>query len=515
MVRRTLYERGIVAAFFLTLAVVGLLVYDEYGIAWDEPGLLHYGNLLLDHYAPGGEWETYMSLRFYGPVGPLALALTDRLTAGPAFPAGHLTNFAFYFAGVAAFYALCRFQFRDRMWGLLGATFLVLSPRVFSHGFVNPKDLPLMSAFVVAIYLLVRFLDSYNRRWIVLCGIATAVATAVRVGGFFVVALAVAAVAADLVARRRRDPEWRGTVRTAAVSLGLYVLVASAGTIALWPFLWDNPVVRFYEAGTVMANFLEGPSSVFHRGRVLPATDVPWHYLPVWMGVTTPPLYMGLALTGLLSLQAPAKAFVERTRERFLFLYVAWGFVPLIAIAALDSPLYDDWRMALFVYPAFLLLAVAGAREVARWVTRSAARRPLALGAAAVLGISLFWTFGAMVRLHPYQTAYFNVFAGDEPEQRFDVDYWGLSYREALDRLLNLEPGPVVLHVCSGPGRDNAEMIDSDRAERLQYVEAIADARYTLCAPRASLGTWDPGGELLFTIERDGIPLLVAHRREG
>ncbi|HEV2755964.1 MAG TPA: glycosyltransferase family 39 protein [Actinomycetota bacterium] len=513
MVRRTLYERGIVAAFFLTFAVVGLLVYDEYGIAWDEPGLVHYGNLLLDHFPPGGEWETYMSLRFYGTVGPLALALTDRVTAGAAFPAGHLTNFAFYFVAVVAFYALCRYQLRSRMWGLLGAVFLVLSPRVFSHGFVNPKDLPLMTMFVVAIYLLVRFLDSGNRRWIVLCGIATALAMAVRVGGVFLIALVVAAVAADLLASRRRDPEWRAVVRRSALSLGIYVLVATAGTVALWPFLWDNPVVRFYEAMRVMGNFLEGPGSVLHRGRVLPAIDVPWHYLPVWIGVTTPPLYLGLALTGLFSLRGPRRDFVERTRERFLYLYVCWGFLPLIAIAVLGSPLYDDWRMALFVYPAFLLLAVSGAREVAQWLSRSPSRRPLAVAAAVVLGSSLFWTFGATVRLHPYQTAYFNVFAGDTPQDRFDVDFWGLSYREALDRLLNLEPGRVVVHVCSGPGRDNAELIEPERRERLQYVDNVADARYTLCAPRASLGPWEPDGELLFTIERDGVPLLVAHRR--
>ncbi|MDQ4024535.1 MAG: glycosyltransferase family 39 protein [Actinomycetota bacterium] len=512
MVRRTLYERGLVAAFFLTLAVVGLLVYDEYGIAWDEPGLVHYGNLLLDHYAPGGGWETFMSLRFYGPVGALALALTDRLTGGPAFPAGHLTNFAFYFTAVAVFYALCRYQFRDRMWGLLGAAFLVLSPRVFSHGFVNPKDVPLMTGFVVAVYLLVRFLDSGRRRWIVLCGVATAVATAVRVAGIFLVVLAIAAVAADLVARRRRDPEWRSTVWTSAITLGLYVLVFTAGTIALWPFLWENPVVRFYEAAKVMGNFLEGPSSVLHQGRILPATEVPWHYLPVWMGVTTPPLYIGLTLVGILSLRRPRRAFVERTRDRFLFLYVCWAFLPLVAVAVAGSPLYDDSRMALFVYPAFLLLAVAGAREIARWVTRTRGRRPLADAAVGLLAASLLWTFGTTVRLHPYQTAYFNVLAGDAPQERFDVDYWGLSYREALERLLNLETGRVVLYVCSGPGRDNAELIEPERAERLQYVETIADARYTLCAPRASLGAWDPGGEPLFTIERDGIPLLFAHR---
>lgn len=513
MGRKTLLERGIVAAFFLTLAAVGVLVYDDYAISWDERGLLHYGNLLLDHFAPGGAWETYKSLRFYGPVGPLALALTHRLTTGPAFPAAHLTNFTFFFVAVVAFYALCRYQFRGRMWGLLGAALLVLSPRVLSHGFVNPKDLPLMTAFVVAVYLLVRFLDSGRLRWIVSCGLATAFATAIRVGGVFLVVLVVAAIVADLLARSKSDGSWRSSTRTAAFSVGVFVLVATAGTVALWPFLWENPVARFYEAATVMANFQEGPGTMLYLGRVVAVADVPWHYLPVWMGVTTPPLYLALALAGLVSLPRPGSAFVDRTRDRFLFLYVAWALVPLIGIAVLDSPLYDDWRMALFLYPAVLLLAVAGARGIALWATGSPARRPLTVGAAVVLAGALIWTLGTTIRLHPYQGTYFNVLAGGEPEQRYDVDYWGLSYREGLERLLNMETGPVDLYVCSGPGLDNAALLDPELAERIHYVETIEDARYTLCAPRASLGHWNPGGELLFTIERDGIPLLVAHRR--
>jgi hypothetical protein len=505
---RTVYERGIVAAFFVALAIVGLLVYDEYGIAWDEPGLVHYGNLLLEHFGPGGDWETYINLRFYGPVGPVLLALTDRLTGGPAFPAGHLTNFGVYFAGVAAFYALCRFQFRDRMWGLLGAAFLVLSPRLFSHGFVNPKDVPLMSAFVIAVYLLVRFLDSGERKWIVWCGVATAFATGVRVTGLFLGVLAFGAIAADVLARRER-----AEVRRAAVSFALFAGVTVVGTVAMWPFLWENPLARFYEAATVMSNLVEGPGSVLHLGEVVPVTDIPWHYLPVWIGVTTPPLYLVLTFTGVVTMRWQKRFFVERDRERFFYLYLAWALVPLVALAVLRPPLYDEWRQVLFVYPPMLMLAVAGARWVAQRIARASFARPGTVAVATFLGAALLWNAGAIVRLHPYQTAYFNVFAGDKPEERFDVDYWGLSYKEGLDRLLNAEPGEVRLFVCSGPGLDNADMIDRERRARLVYVDTLDEAQYTLCAPRASLGEWAPGGEPLFTVERDGIPLLVAHRR--
>lgn len=508
MDRRDVYERGAVAAFFVTLVVVGVVLYDDYGMSWDEPGLVHYGNLLLEHYAPGGEWETYSNLRFYGPVGPVALALADRLTEGPAYPVGHLVNYVFFLVCAGAFYALCRYQFRSRTWGLLGAAMLVLSPRIFSHAFVNPKDLPLMTMFVVTVYTLVRFLDSRERRWIVLCGVATATAMAVRVTGAYLIVLALGAMAADALARRDR-----GEVRRDAVSAALFVAIALAGTVAMWPFLWENPVVRFYESATLMSNFVDGPQVMFQLGRVTPVTDLPWHYLLVWIGVTTPPLYLGLSLVGLAALPWRARAFVERERDRFLFLYFVWGFVPLIAVAVLRPPLYDEWRQALFVYPAILLVAVAGARRVAGKVAASSLRRPLAIAAGGLLACTLFWAFATTVRLHPYQAAYFNVFAGDEPQLGFDVDYWGVSYLEGMDRLLNLEQGQVDLYVCSGPGPEIASMLEPERAARLHFVGSVEEARYTLCAPRASSGGWIPQGDALFTIERDGVPLLFAHRR--
>ena len=36
-----------------------------------------------------------------------------------------------------------------------------------------------------------------------------------------------------------------------------------------------------------------------------------------------------------------------------------------------------------------------------------------------------------MIRDHPYQNVYFNLLAGSDKRHRFELDYWGLSYKEA------------------------------------------------------------------------------------
>lgn len=498
----TIVERGLVVAFFAVVAGFGLLVYDDYGITWDEPGLVHYGNLLLEHFGPGGEWETYSHLRYYGPVGPLVLAATDRLVPGPALPAVHLANFAFFMTGVAAFYALCRYQFASRLWGLAGAAALVLSPRVFAHGMVNPKDMPLMTMFIVAVYLLVRYLDSRNVWWIVACGAATGLAFDVRISGAFVVALVTLGFGVDLLRREQR------LARASALHFVTYLAMSLAVAYALWPLLWTDPIGDLRAAFELMTNFLAGPPTVLYRGEAVDITALPWHYLPVWIGITTPPLYL---LLGAVGLPVALWGLTRSTRKRFFAIYLAWLFVPLVGIAIRRTPLYETWRQALFVYPALLLLTVAGARAIVELLRRRRRAQALLRVAVIVTACAGIWIVGTMFRLHPYQAAYFNVLAGD-PNDEYEVDYWGVSYAEGQERLLRAnEKESMKVFNCSGPPADALEaLLSEEDAARIEYVPFPEEATYSMCTPRPP--SLRPTGAPVFTIERDDVLLLEVFR---
>jgi hypothetical protein len=47
----------------------------------------------------------------------------------------------------------------------------------------------------------------------------------------------------------------------------------------------------------------------------------------------------------------------------------------------------------------------------------------------------LAWPLGSLVRLHPYPAVYFNLLAGprDSLHERYETDYWVLSYRGAAE----------------------------------------------------------------------------------
>jgi hypothetical protein len=116
------------------------------------------------------------------------------------------------------------------------------------------------------------------------------------------------------------------------------------------------------------------------------------------------------------------------------------------------------------------------------------------------------------IRLHPYEYIYYNAFIGGEAGafRRFELDYWGISYREAADWLNENAPPDADVWV-EGPAhlldmylRDDLNLFSTyevERAENYDYV--VATSRYDL-----DLASY-PTAESVYRIERAGALLAV------
>ena len=142
--------------------------------------------------------------------------------------------------------------------------------------------------------------------------------------------------------------------------------MAAALTILGWPYLWANPMRLLYLFGhTTHFPWL---NSVFYMGKLVAATTLPWHYLPVWMLITIPLPCSALGALGLGTalrrLARYGRAALHRPGAWLDALLVAWLLGPLAAVIAVQAVVYDGWRRVYFVYPALLLLALRGARAL-------------------------------------------------------------------------------------------------------------------------------------------------------
>jgi hypothetical protein len=191
--------------------------------------------------------------------------------------------------------------------------------------------------------------------------------------------------------------------------------------------------------------------------------------------------------------------------------------LPLVLATLTRPALYDGLRHFMF---ATVLLAVPVGAGCA-WCVRSGGWRPLrTVGLAVFLALAAV-TAADMIRLHPYQTVFFNrSVAGGlaGAAGRWDTDYWGNSFREGALWLVN--------HVPTGTGRprvassayptltehylprDRFEYIGSVHHTPLELRRYDDPPDYYISYTRSKSDQVYPG-RVLYRVVRDGVTLLV------
>lgn len=483
---------AIPAAFFALILVVGLVVYDDYGVTHDEPiqrvigqSSLYYITELLGSDAFGYRPVSVPSLenqqdRDYGvafemPVEGFvaALGLTE---PRDIYSLRHLCTFLSVLLGSIALFRMATERYDDWRWGLVAAAAFWLTPRMFAESFYNSKDMVFLAAFALAAWAGQRLLAAPTSRAAAMAGIATAVAIDVRI-----MAVLIPLVMLVLLVLRaaQRQIRWADC----AAAAGVYVAATAVVTVALWPWLWSNPVGNMAQAFSNMSHFRWTGVNMY-MGYLQDMANLPWHYAPVWIAITLPIpiLLMVVAGTGMaLARVVRSSVALEADADQLLDAYfLVLALAPLVAVIVFGSTLYDGWRQLYFAYPAMLVLAVGALRAAYRVASRYGhwVRWP----SAAIATIALAWPLGFMVAEHPLQNLYFNRLAGGEPAETWAFDYWGTSYTPAMKIVLANAPvgetvtvwadssNPVGLGILMQDPADASRLIELDARDNPAFI---------------------------------------------
>ncbi len=469
------HARWIVVAFFACTLLTGVSLHRQYGIPWDELYQQDYGRAVYDYVFLGDKGLLGHHEKYHGPAVEFALTAAKRtaglIDARDVHFLRHLGTFLLFWTGSVFLYLLARRLFKDWKPALLTAALLILSPRIVTDAFYNTKDIPLMALFTVSMYTLVRFIDKKTPGRAAAHALACALAIDTRIVGVFVPILTLLWLLYDLVRERKNE----GLVRPLGMLCG-WLAGTVFLTILFWPVLWLDPVGQFVAAFERMGKYPWG-QDVFYLGKYVSSSELPWHYLPVWIAVTTPVLYTALFLWGgatvlWAAVRRPFRALREMRAEITVLL---WFFVPVIAVIVGKSVVYDGWRHVFFIYPALLLLAVLGLRSAVSCLGRILGDARLAatlLGI--VVAVSCAGTMSFLIRNHPYGNLYFSWLTGGiaGADGRFELDYWGLSYRQAIEMLLRTDKSErIALSMENDPGRLNAEALDEQDRARVELTD--------------------------------------------
>ena len=500
------HRRAITGLFFGGLLALGIGLFRDYGFSSDEeiqrltgevsllhvfrqlPGAVQQRLLsppaaaLIAQKGAASQLRTYRD-RDYGVAFELPAAALEQLVH-PAdtrakFLLRHALIFLLSLAGIWAFYTLAARRFSSWRIGLLGALLLVLSPRQFADFFYNSKDAVFMAAFTGAVATAVPFIRQPTWRGALLHALVGAWAIDVRLMGTLVPAATLA-----LVGGRAAGGAYRGRP-VLAIASGYCALLAGL-VVAMWPFLWEAPLTNFMAAWRAMSHF-RATGRILYHGQQVWTTNLPWHYVFVWIGITVPLLYLGLwavGAAGILWRVGQRRRWLRARAAKWQdVLFLGLGLAPLATVVVLHSVLYNGWRQLYFIYPMLLLVALRGLRLLWHWPPPGQlGRRYWRPALAALVAGSLLVIGGRMARLHPLENLYFNAFAPTPVEFHYETDYGGLGIRSGLDWVVAHDARPQIRVYSTTQGQLVLahQMMPLTTRRRLLPVPSPAEADYLL-----------------------------------
>ncbi len=522
---RVKFSGIITIVFFLFMLAVGSLTYKDYGIPWDEPDQIYIAKQNQNYVFHNDPALLSIRDKYYGVVFELPILWLTTYTSIPR----HWLVFITFFFGLLFFYALANRLFRNQWWSLLSTVTLAASPRIFADSFYNSKDIPFLVIGIVAAWSLVLFSDKLRQQaggWtfaglLLLHSLTSAAMIGTRVAGVLIIPLTLLVLIIDFI-------QFPATWIKVLLALIGYLVLTVALTVLVWPVLWHAPWAEFLGAFHKMSRLPYDISMLF-MGKYIYASKLPWDYLPVWIGVTSPLIvvagfFVGIfGWIGLIWKGWRSRGETGPVRQNFpnhdllhWIIVFLWLFIPVAAIYYFHSVLYDGWRHMFFVYPPILLVSILGLKSLYQWLvhwTRSKLAVKIALGLLVAAGLLEPAWF--MARNHPYENVYFNLLAGDPAglRGRYEMDYWGLSYKQGIDAILARDPGRhIKIAVANNPGDFYIKFgLPPEQQSRIIEVQDPQDADYFVTNYR-----WHPQEypypDLFFSVKVRGEDIMAVYK---
>jgi hypothetical protein len=267
-----------------------------------------------------------------------------------------------------------------------------------------------------------------------------------------------------------------------------YAIIAIITMYLTWPYLWTNPVGHLFGSLKAMSAY-PWTGLVLYNSIKYASTRLPYSYLPVLFGIQLTEPVWALTLAGVV-----VSIIGWHEKRKLIELVILWFVIPFVGFIIFHSALYDNFRQIIFILPPIFWLAGVAFEKIKN------TKRKIAL-----VALCLLPAIVGIIRLHPYEYIYYNSFIGgmDGAAGRFELDYWGTSYREAAEYVNKIAPANSVIWV-EGPShlfelyaREDLKIYSDHEVERAEHYDyVVATTRYNL--DQASF----PDAKIIYKITR-------------
>ncbi len=343
----------------------------------------------------------------------------------------HFLTFFYFYVGIIFFYKTLSLRFNNKFLSLAGCFLLIITPRIFGDSFQNNKDLIFLTFFIISTFYIFKTFENLSIKNIILFALFSSIATSTRLFGLifpftflFIYFLSILSNKSDLK-----------NINKILIYFFLYILFL----VIHWPYLWINPLEKLLYLLNNLQNF--GPTLIYFNDEFYNTELVPFHYLPLWVFISTPIVNFILFLGGffLLSKVFILKLFaIEKSASNYdfwnnnnekkdFFIFLIFIIFSVVGIFFATKH-YNSWRIFYFLNFFFIYFAIYFVSNFFIIPNLKKYTNILLI----VLSITSLFNVYKIYVYHPYQSLYFNGLLSNKFKNKFEIDFTGLSGIEFL-----------------------------------------------------------------------------------
>lgn len=382
----------------------------------------------------------------------------------------HLLSFLIFLLSSIFFFKILIERYSNFYLSYLGLILYVTTPRILGDSFLY-KDVLFLSIFMITIYFFLKSIRNFDYRNLLFFSIFSALSINLRIFAVIIPFLFL-----FILCLRNFH---KSCIKKNLKEISYYIFLLIFFTYALWPYLWESPFSNFLDLFKSLEKDLI-QIKVFYNNSYISNKFLPDAYIFNWVFITSPLLYSILFSLGYFFC---CKRMINRyfsIKEKniyydlwrgkkeeidFIFLFILTFFI--LFFLMLNAPFYNGWRLIYFLN-IFILYFIINFLYKAKIFFFRTHQNKIIL---ALTFFLVFYNIFALIKLHPFQSIYFNSFVSEKVKNSFEGDYYGLGTKHFFNRILEIEKSKINIAVASHtPIQRGLESLTSDQRTKINIV---------------------------------------------
>lgn len=301
---------------------------------------------------------------------------------------------------------------------------------MFAEMHYNNKDMMLLGLIIFMCYRGLCLCEKKTWTNVVLFSLSAALATNIKIIGVYYLGIIGLYVLFDAIIKK----EFTLNLITKII---VFALLFIFGYVLLTPAMWtsgNNPISFCKYLYENARSFSRWDNWLLFEGRLWNQSIEPLtrRYLIKMIIFTIPPIILLLAVIGGLSVAVRLfKSMISKESkitiyERYIIFFSFLGIIPLVYALYARATVYNGWRHFYFIYSIIILLVLEALICIEEIIKNNLVK---ILAASLVVG---YLAIGILIN-YPNEFAYYNILAGKNVENNYELDYWGVSFKQCYE----------------------------------------------------------------------------------